>query len=257
MSATLKLIQINIESSKHLEKIIPFLKAQNPDVITLQELMEEDLKKFEEELGMVSLFTPQAIQNGGPQGVGILSKTPFVNSRITQYGGVFTNEIPVYIHNETDRLASYNTSKFMLLVAEVEKDGEVFKIATTHFPVSVGGKTSDFQRQDLVRLLPLLEQEGELVLAGDFNAPRGGEIFSALASKYADNIPPEYIWSIDRHMHRAGPMKLEADAQAAGFEGFMVDGIFSTPGYSVSNIEIHPGISDHCGFSAEISKARK
>ncbi len=257
MPATLTLVQLNIESSKHLEAILPFLKAQSPDLITLQELMEPDVATFEKELGMLSMFVPMAVQNGAPQGVGIFSKTTFISSHISQYGGIFTDEIPVYIHDETDRSRSYNTSKFVLLTAEVEKDGDIFKIATTHFPVSVGGKTSDFQRQDLARLLPLLEKEGELVLAGDFNAPRGGEIFSAIAGKYKDNIPLECVMSLDVNLHRAGRERLENNAKEIGMKGFMVDGIFSTPGYEVSNVEMHSGLSDHLAFTADISKARR
>lgn len=257
MPATIKLVQLNIERSKHIDLIIPFLKTQNPDVITFQELMERDLPRLKQELGMEYSFAPMTIQDGGVQGVGIFSKTGFVTESVEQYGGVFSGEIPTYIHDENDRDLSYNTSRFTLLTCEIQKDDQVFRVATTHFPVSVGGKTSDFQLKDLHNLLPLLEKKGELVMAGDLNAPRGGEIFSAIAGKYKDNIPQDCVMSLDVSLHRAGREKLENNAKEIGMKGFMVDGIFSTPGYEVSNVGIHFGLSDHCAFTAEISKARK
>src|SRR3569623_473248 len=115
----------------------------------------------------------------------------------------------------------------MLAMADIERDGEMFRIATTHFPVTAHGEATDFQREDMKNLLSLLEKEGEFVLTGDFNAPRGGEIFAELASRYKDNIPPTITTSIDGMLHRAGQLP------------HMVDGIFSTPGYLVSNVAGH------------------
>jgi len=81
---------------------------------------------------------------------------------------------------------------------------------------------------------------GETVLTGDFNAPRGREIFSHIASVFKDNVPDHVSVSLDPLHHRAGALP------------YMVDGIFSTPGYRVTEVEQHFGLSDHTAFSATV-----
>jgi endonuclease/exonuclease/phosphatase family metal-dependent hydrolase len=83
----------------------------------------------------------------------------------------------------------------------------------------------------------------EIVFCGDFNAPRGGEIFSAFADRYKDNIPEKYKTSLDSsHKGYGKPW----------WETTMVDGIFSTPRYIVKNVIFHKGLSDHQAVTAEI-----
>ena len=43
-------------------------------------------------------------------------------------------------------------------------------------------------------------------------------------------------------LHRAGPLQL------------VVDGMFSTDDYSVSEVALHQGVSDHCAITALVSK---
>jgi len=247
MPQTLKLAQLNIEGSKHLDLVIPFLQKQNPDVACLQELNEQDVASFEKALLMHSFFVPmgmnsKAITGAKVWGIGIFSKSPIKPSAPLQYGGYAGNGLIEYVHGDPTKKNAHDSTKFMLAVADIEKGGETFRIATTHFPVTAHGAATDFQREDMKALLGLLEKEGEFVLTGDFNAPRGGEIFAQLSAKYKDNIPPEIATSIDGAIHRAGQLP------------FMVDGIFSTPGYEVSNVVGHTGLSDHWGFTAEIKK---
>jgi endonuclease/exonuclease/phosphatase family metal-dependent hydrolase len=89
----------------------------------------------------------------------------------------------------------------------------------------------------------LLEMLGQrsIILCGDFNAPRGREIFSRLAKRWHDNVPLHYVTSIDPKLHRAGPLQL------------MVDGVFSTTDYRVRNVVLHQGVSDHCAITADIA----
>ena len=91
-------------------------------------------------------------------------------------------------------------------------------------------------------LLAHLNGTGEFVLCGDFNAPRGGEMFAELSSRYTDNVPASYLSSLDPKLHRAGNLER------------MVDGIFTTPTYLVSDVEMYSGISDHCAFTATLQK---
>jgi endonuclease/exonuclease/phosphatase family metal-dependent hydrolase len=101
--------------------------------------------------------------------------------------------------------------------------------------------------------LGILETQGEFVLTGDFNAPRmhkgnPGEIFSAIASRYTDNIPVHYETSIDASLHRNGKTR------PLDFVDKMVDGLFTTPVYTAHDVGLHFGVSDHAAVSAIISK---
>ncbi len=119
----------------------------------------------------------------------------------------------------------------------------MYRLCNTHFLWTPDGSTSDEQRQALSNMFELLENEKEFVLCGDFNAPRGREIFSTLAQKFKDNVPPEYTSSLDPVLHRAAPLHL------------MVDGLFSTPGYNVTGVKMVGGVSDHCALVGHISRA--
>jgi endonuclease/exonuclease/phosphatase family metal-dependent hydrolase len=114
-------------------------------------------------------------------------------------------------------------------------------IATTHLTWTPNAQANIEQEMSIERLILTAAKHPELILCGDFNAPRGRDSFATLAAHYTDNIPSEITTSIDGSLHRAGALEL------------MVDGIFSTPGYEVSDVYLFTGISDHCALLATIS----
>jgi endonuclease/exonuclease/phosphatase family metal-dependent hydrolase len=240
MSVSLKLIQLNIEGNKHLDLVLPFLQEENPDVICLQELCDGDISRFETVLGGSCHYTPMSRGTDDLiRGIGIISRVPIIQLFTERYGG--SNEaLPNF--NETDVQTIHDSQRLSLIICAVEKEGQTFRIGTTHLSVTEKGQTTDFQREDMTVLLRMLEKQVDLVFAGDFNAPRGGEIFSMLSEHYTDNVPAHYISSIDGTLHRAGPLP------------FMVDGIFSTPEYRVSDVSMRGGVSDHCALIATVTK---
>jgi endonuclease/exonuclease/phosphatase family metal-dependent hydrolase len=133
-----------------------------------------------------------------------------------------------------------------VLFSTVAKDDIPYRIATTHFTWSEKGRATDTQREHLHSLLSALETEKELVLCGDFNMPRGGELFSTLAERYKDTIPPEYVTSIDVSLHRNRLDDPEELSQK------MVDGLFTTPEYLAQNVRLVSGLSDHMAITATI-----
>jgi len=248
MSASLKLISLNIERSKHLDVVLPFLKEQQADVVCLQEVMERDLSTLADAAGTLAQFVPMTLHSQemppGMMGVGIFSRLPVRASDVRYYGGD-----PAHLPELDQRdMTTWNNKNFPLASCEIIKNDTVFKVATTHFRWTPDGEPDDDQRQGIVRLLGLLATTGEFVLTGDFNAPRGGEIFSMLAGKYTDNVPPKYVTSLDIQLHRAGKTKPHELATK------MVDGIFSTPTYVISDVELISGVSDHCAIVAAVSK---
>ncbi len=68
-----------------------------------------------------------------------------------------------------------------------------------------------------------------------------------LAPKYKDNIPSHYKTSIDAALHRAGKERPE------GLADKMVDGLFTTPGYTAVDVRLQFGVSDHAAIVATIS----
>lgn len=230
---------INIEGDKHLHAVSSFLKNFQPDIVCFQELTSSSVEFFEKALGMEGHFLPMTKDDiEFPEtlfGIGLYSALPVsaVSARY-YYGG--SGNLPTLI------LEDEKTIWRALLQATVKKDSQFFTVATTHFTKTSDGSTSEKQRQDLKKLMSLLDAVPEFVLAGDFNAPRGREIFTALASRYKDNIPAEYTTSIDKNFHKAGGLLL------------MIDCLFSTPQYEVSDVRLTDGVSDHLAITALITK---
>lgn len=244
MSASLKLISLNIEKDRHLERVIPFLSEKMPDVFCVQEIYESSIPIIAESLpGSAYVYVPMT---GRPkenppqmQGVAIFSRLPIKAHNVPYYVGA-PEKVP---DSDDSDPSTYNASNRPLVVCDVGKDGTVFRVCTTHFTWTPDGNPTDEQRNDIKALLTLLDGAGEFVLAGDFNVSRGGELFGVLAQHYKDNVPPRYTTSIDGDLHRRGQLNR------------MVDGIFSTPSYVVSDVELISGISDHCALVATIIKS--
>ena len=120
---------------------------------------------------------------------------------------------------------------------------------TTNFTWSEHGQPDRYQRQDVRALLDTVLPLGDIVLCGDFNAPRGGEIFSFLAERLKDNIPRRYKTSLDIALHRAGKERPEELADK------MVDGFFTSHGYRASGVRLERGVSDHCAIVGTVHMA--
>ena len=249
----LSLVCINIEGSKHLDRVLPFLKERQPDVVCVQELRQDDISRFEEVAGPLVAYEIMRYWQPAlePDGIGIFSKQHARDKKTTYYRKV-SGELPPFDARSAE--TKYVSENIMFTRADFEKDGVLYRIGTTHFTWTPNGKSNAFQHADLEKLLPILEEAGEIVFCGDFNAPRGGEIFAELAKRYTDNIPEKYEWSLDLQLHRAGKA-IPKDAQEMGLKGYMVDGLFSTPGYKVSDVELVNGLSDHCAVVATIEKS--
>lgn len=242
----LKLVSLNIERNEHLDLVLPFLKREDPDVVCIQELMDVDFQLFEERLGMQGLFMPltrRTVERSGKKSSELFSLALF--TKLSMRGEIQSvhyvggpDVIKDYIG--TDAVTKSSTSNRMLIYVTVRKQDAEFVIGTTQFTWTADGHADDQQRTDLKRLLAILDDFPEIVFCGDFNAPRGREIFNAIAEQYHDHIPLHYTTSIDKGFHQAGDLQL------------MVDGLFSTPHYTARNVKLVCGVSDHCAIVAEI-----
>ena len=242
---SISLISLNCEGHKHLARIVPFLQQQRADMICLQEIFQHDLPLLEQELGVSAVFLPLAnvihpnnygIDPLGEWGLALLTALPTPNVQKECYVGNSAQPIPEFRNGEP------NSINRAVLSATVEKDGQSFSIATTHFTWTNNGDADDRQRGDLQKLFAVLANHPEFVLTGDFNAPRGGEIFAKIAARYTDNISAGITSSLDPNLHRVG------------YKQLMVDGLFTTLQYQASEVQVVSGVSDHCAIVAKINK---
>lgn len=242
----MKIISINVEIDRHHDTVNALIKKEDPDVVCMQELLEEDFEYFKNQIGMGGVYIPTVYiyshAHGGPQnkryGLGIFAKQ-ILNTGYSYYVGSeahinqsfeeYFTEIPVI----QDR---------GLLWADIDVAGVAYRVATTHFTITPMGSVTDYQLGCLDSLFTALDTLGEFMLLGDMNAPRGLETWRRLAEKYKDNIPAQYETSIDQHLHRVKGLQL------------MVDGLFTTSTYEATNVRLVDGVSDHMAVVANVTK---
>jgi len=236
----IKVLSLNIERNKHISRVMNLLEKEKADVICLQEIQEPDFEMFKEKFGVQGFFVPMITfprkendkERMVRQGIAYYTTLPLLKKEFQFYVGSGTAPKQKF-PNDADRV---------LVLGLVEKEGKEYKLAMTHFTWAGGGGVNEEQQRDVRELVTFLEQHGELVLCGDFNAPRGGEIFEHLNKNFKDNIPPDIQTTLDPNLHKAGPLP------------YVVDYLWSTPKYSVQKIKIVDGVSDHMAIVAEIEK---
>lgn len=237
-----RLISLNVERTKHMQRVLPFLALHQPDVVCLQELTQSDIPRVKEAAGLVHChYAPMSVHplDQQPFGVGIFSRHTFTARDVIPYGGTGKGELVLDRTSPESRLTS---CRYIVTRVAIQIDGRAFTIATTHFPWTPDGLERDFQSEALKRLISGLGKS-EVILTGDFNAPRGGPIFTELARQWQDNIPAGITTSLDPMLHRAGPLEL------------MVDGLFTTKHYHAEEVRLLGGLSDHKAVVARVSRA--
>lgn len=225
-----KIISLNVYQHYYSDRTIGFLTQTPADIYCLQEVMRTDfelLKKRKNLQGhFISTGKSEAIP-GAEFGVAILT----TGNLHVEYSGNFGYQNP-YLAVPT---------YCGLIVATLRSaDGESYRVATLHGPWTPNGHATLLQLKTLKRLLEILKGYDQLIVLGDFNAPRGGSGWQLIADRYRDNIPESIQTTIDGSLHRAGDL------------GVVVDGVFSTSSYRVSNVTTTFNISDHCAISAEL-----
>lgn len=254
---SIKLVTLNVGrglNKNHL-KSIDFLAESDCEIACIQDMREDALPDLKKIFPAAQYFAPMCrhmylAPSGVSVGVGIFSRTlPFRSLSTSAY---VNNVLPVLnlegVSNDgqhVDLQKIRETESRLLVVAEIEKNGVLFKIGTTHGIWVKGGVPDDHQRQGTQRLLSAITKEGDMVLAGDLNAARGGEIYSTLVKQLKDRVPAKVDNSLDPELHPLrGRLKL------------MVDYFFTAgAGYTVSDVNIIFGISDHGVLSGTISRA--
>lgn len=242
-----KLISLNVERSKHLHRNIPFLQQEQPDILCLQEVFEDDIERFTDELGMSHhVWLKDTLTDGEKNGTGkegysgpaIFSRTPLHDSGSEYY---YLPEQGIGMENTADVFRQTNAQGAVWATTSI--DGQSYLFVNTHFTCTVGGAFDENQKRDFQELKKILDRLGAHVLAGDLNSPRGRGSWEQFVEYYGeDNIPADVISTIDPELHRRKGLEL------------VVDGIFSKPPYSVKDVRVVSGLSDHKAIVATIEK---
>lgn len=235
---SLKIVCLNIERDKHYDRIVAFLKKEKPDVVLMQEVFIKDMPYFEEKLNMKGRYSIlnsfQGVENS-ESGLVTLSALPITQEKRLYYRGEEANPPTIRIGFHEGHMIARS-----LLLTEFVKDNQSYTIINTHFTWTPDGHPSFKQYEDIDKMMTFLKEIPRFILCGDFNAPRGGEIFDKISHHYKDNIPSHITTTIDGNLHKAGELNL------------VVDGIFTTPQYLVQNVQVVPGLSDHCALMAQV-----
>lgn len=237
MDISIKLITLNIEGDRHLDRVIPFLQKENADVICLQEVLQSNVELLKNELQMFGEYEPTLAYKEPNDYKGVLTLTNVKpEATLKEYYAKALGDIPVFNND-----LSFNLNR-LLLTFQIIKDTIPFKIINTHFTWTHDGKPNDLQRRDFEAMTNLLKSKEEFVLCGDFNMPRGLGLWDELATMYKDNIPADVISTLDENLHKVKSLR------------YVVDGMFSTKGYNVSDVRIVNGVSDHKAVVGIIKK---
>lgn len=228
-------LTINIEQKKHLDRLVPFLVQERPDIICLQEIYHDDFEVLKNKLSYNGVHANRVEYYGTPgyEGMAVLTKFEIKSHKIIPYDN-YTHLIPEFIGRLVTRPAT------ALMALELEIENRNYWLGNTHFTWSFGGEITEEQRTNMRTLLKLIEQFPNLILCGDFNTPRGHELYDSLASQLQDNVPKQATSTIDGQYHRAGQLNL------------VVDGLFTSHQYQTLDSKLICGLSDHCGVFANL-----
>ena len=235
-----KLVSLNIEGKKHLKEVKEFLVKTKAHIVCLMEVCREDVLDLAGAQYPFVVFAPNDVlgnnRDSGESmkvtGVAILSKQVIEESEKDNFG--------VKPRTFIDRSGETSHAP-VLLTAKV---GDVY-VGTTHFTWTRDGSVSESQKKHLKLLLSKVKNR-EIILCGDFNIPRGNELYSELAKNFKDNIPSDIETTLDPVLHYA-------NKEEVGRLKFVVDYMWSTKGYKVSDLQVISGVSDHCALVCTIS----
>lgn len=253
----LRYVSCNIEGDRHLEaRVFPMVKTLQPDFISFQEVFEADFEDIKDTLGMAGDFVPMVNvinQQIHLPARGVLGIAQFWNEACeVQEGGYEyyagadpdTQDLPIFFENE-----NANAMRRAVQWHVVSFGGAEFRFAHTHFTWSPRGEFTADQQRDFQAMQEVLADFPDLVLSGDLNSPRRSNaeeqasVFNTLASTYTDNIPAEVVTTIDNNLHKANE-RIE----------LVVDCLFSSDAYQVTNAQVLDGVSDHMLVTGEIRK---
>jgi endonuclease/exonuclease/phosphatase family metal-dependent hydrolase len=246
----MKLISLNVEGYRHLSTTTELFRAEQADVICVQECGPWTIQILTE-LGYTTEFLPQCYkhddeENVYEEGVLLASRLPVTFETFYYYEP--TDELQLFVHGN-----ARDTYKQGCILGTVIQEHTTYHILSNHFTwTPVGNRPNAAQVADMESFLHLTKDLPPHVACGDFNIPRNeSHLYKRLAAQYTDTIPATYPSSLDKNLHRVGndPEKEEL------FTKYMVDYLFTQPPYKAESVRLEFGISDHAAVIGDVYKA--
>ncbi|MGM0482765.1 MAG: endonuclease/exonuclease/phosphatase family protein, partial [Patescibacteria group bacterium] len=211
----MKLVSLNVEDRHHLEKVMGFLKKEDPDLICLQEA-SVDISSMLKKEGYRVTFLPLTLM---PDPDGLL----FPKGNLMAFKGSHNIDIYHY-YKPCEGIVVYDPDRKRdtMFQAIIFASIKGISVATTHFTWASNGEVATKEQiEDIKRMFEFLDKKPPHILCGDLNIPRNiNRLYrEELLPRYTDAIPAEYESSLDRDLHRLGndPEKSKL------FDRFMVD----------------------------------
>lgn len=229
---SLKLVSLNVQKKEHTRGVARFLSQQNAEVVVLLEVAQDQL----------DLLLPDYPYRVFKPNFKLVEDESLIGVVLAAKNGI-EEQAGFYCDGGEDDSVPYEALGAHRPVVVGGKVGGI-QLCATHFTWTPEMSVTNQQTKNLDFLFERLTRK-ELVLCGDFNIPRGNANYQKLAAKYLDNIPVNVKSTIDWELHRAkreGKEKFEA----------VVDYVFSTPEYRVSDVRVISGVSDHCALVCEM-----
>src|SRR5262249_21284636 len=126
----LALACINIERSKHLSRVVPFLRRHAADVTCLQEVVADDVDLLGEQVGYPHRFFIPMCRfpdpSGAPAiGIAILSQWAFASSEVIGYAGGGTGRD---VLDRSSEAARFRTNRYSVGLVAIDCNGLSFTI---------------------------------------------------------------------------------------------------------------------------------
>lgn len=250
-----KFLQINIFKGKFLEELVEFIKKQEPDIITMQEVSAGNVNFYVEKTNLFDLLKERL---GDYRGV-FHSNTKIVDSPTALFGNAVFSKKPICgsqviglqtfrhltfdeFNNNTDDVWS-KLSRHMLDAVIDFGDFRLHAIST-HFRrivPPVDNPQSTKQAKLIASHLQFLGNE-PFIVGGDFNMPPESEVIK-IVSGAANNL-----------MTDSGVKQtLNPRVHELGDRGYLVDFIFTSKHFKKVSLDVpQVTVSDHLPIVAEL-----
>ncbi len=242
----MKLISLNVEGPTYVDKVLPFLLSESPDVVCLQEATVE-YEAFLRAHGYRVVMEPRCIRehNGVSfiDGVMLASRLP-MTAEVFCYHDTGTGIEREYF----DEVTGQFNSRRHIVMGTITDGVREYHIGTTHFTWTKNGDIPcQAQQLNMQNFMEIVSGLPPHIMCGDFNIPRRyNQLYDVLTSVYQDNIPTSCTTSLDKLHHRLKDMPEKVGL----LERYMVDYVFSQPPYTVTEVRQVFGVSDHAATVA-------
>lgn len=213
----LKLIQCNIWHGRYHNKLVTFLREQDADIITLQEVTSFGLnwgenaqfdvfEQLKSDLNCSGIFAPTFLKRGerdGHLGNAILSKFPILYHKVHFLSGRLCYDEEF---GEDWRREPRN-----LLEVRLDIGKSTLGVFTTHLAFSPDFVVSPLQWLQAKKLSAILRRSNKspLILAGDLNALPGSSVIGLLERDFENVLCGKNLVTFAKHRFAFGDFEVD------------------------------------------------